>query len=117
MVDRAHLLTLTSQEMAVLVAGMRSLGANSPQAGQLGVLTSTPGKLTNDFFVNLLDMSTEWKPAANGTYEGFDRSSGAKKWTASEADLAFGSNPELRAIAEKYACDDAKEEFVQDFAK
>jgi catalase-peroxidase len=119
MVDHAHMLKLSAPEMAVLVAGFRALGANAPQCGQLGVLTKTPGKLTNDFFVNLLDMSTEWKPkaGATGIYEGLDRTTKQVKWTASEADLAFGSNPELRAIAERYACDDAKEVFARDFAK
>jgi catalase-peroxidase len=116
LVERACLLTLTAPEMTVLLGGMRALGAN--QGGTThGVLTERPGSLTNDFFVNLLDMATEWKPAATGEqlYEGRDRSTGAVRWTASAVDLVFGANSELRAIAEVYAADDAKEKFVQDF--
>ncbi|WP_034274619.1 catalase/peroxidase HPI [Haloechinothrix halophila] len=119
LLDRANLLTLSAPEMTVLVGGLRVLGANYQQSS-LGVLTETPGKLTNDFFANLLDMGTEWKPAAdNGAdaekFEGRDRATGEVKWTGSRADLVFGSNSELRALAEVYACDDAKEKFVRDF--
>jgi catalase-peroxidase len=106
LVDKAHMLTLTAPEMAVLVAGMRVLTA-SEGGGSLGALTAQPGTLSNDFFVNLLDMKTEWTPAAGGVYEGKDRATGAVNWTASEVDLLFGSNPELRAISEYYACDDS----------
>ncbi|MCX7893285.1 MAG: catalase/peroxidase HPI [Burkholderiales bacterium] len=115
LVDRAQLLELTAPEMTVLVGGMRALGANFGQS-QHGVLTGAPGTLTNDFFVNLLDMRTEWRPsAAAGIYEGVDRATGKLRWTGTRADLVFGSNSELRALAEVYACDDAKEKFVQDF--
>jgi len=115
LVDQAHKLSLTAPQMAVLVAGMRVLNANTG-GSQVGVLTSTPGVLTNDFFVNLLDMSTKWSKSPNSTqYDGKDRSTGAQKWKASEVDLVFGSNSELRAIAETYACDDAKQKFVDDF--
>jgi catalase-peroxidase len=119
LVDRADLLTLTASEMTVLVGGLRVLGANSARS-PLGVLTSTPGSLTNDFFVNLLDMSTEWTPASGdgstpGTFEGRDRATGELRWTASRVDLVFGSNSELRALAEFYACDDAREKFANDF--
>jgi catalase-peroxidase len=115
LLDRAQLLTLTAPEMTVLVGGMRALNANVGQSAH-GVFTATPGTLTNDFFVNVLDMDTEWKPAAtDGLYEGFDRNSGALKWTGTRADLVFGSNSELRALAEVYASDDAKEKFVKDF--
>jgi catalase-peroxidase len=116
LVNRAELLTLTAPEMTVLVAGMRAMDANV-QHSQLGVLTDRTGALTNDFFVNLLDMGITWEPTAEGeeTFEGRD-SSGAVKWTASRADLVFGSNSVLRALAEVYASDDAKEKFVRDFA-
>jgi catalase-peroxidase len=115
LLDRAQLLTLTAPEMTVLVGGMRALNANVGQTAH-GVFTATPGMLTNDFFVNVLDMDTEWKPAATeGLYDGFDRSTGAVKWTGTRADLVFGSNSELRALAEVYASDDAKEKFVKDF--
>ena len=119
LVDRADLLTLTASEMTVLVGGLRVLGANSARS-PLGVLTSTPGSLTNDFFVNLLDMSTEWTPASGdgstpATFEGRHRATGEVRWTASRVDLVFGSNSELRALAEFYACDDAREKFVNDF--
>jgi catalase-peroxidase len=115
LLDRAQLLTLTAPEMTVLVGGMRALNANAGQSAH-GVFTATPGTLTNDFFVNVLDMDTEWKPAATeGLYDGFDRSTGAVKWTGTRADLVFGSNSELRALAEVYASDDAKEKFVKDF--
>jgi catalase-peroxidase len=106
--------------MTVLVAGMRALGANHQQTAY-GVFTDRPGTLTNDFFVNLLDVGTEWKASdsMNGTaaqvYEGRDRSSGELRWTATAVDLVFGSNSQLRAIAEFYGCDDAQEKFVGDF--
>jgi catalase-peroxidase len=120
LLDRANLLTLTAPELTVLVAGMRVLGANHNRT-KYGVFTGRPGVLTNDFFVTLLDASTEWKPSdsMNGTaaqvYEGRDRSSGELKWTATAVDLVFGSNSQLRAIAEFYGCDDAQEKFVDDF--
>jgi catalase-peroxidase len=116
LVDKAHLLTLGAPEMTVLVGGLRVLGANAGQS-QHGVFTKRPGTLTNDFFVNLLDMATEWKPTsdARDTFEGRDRRTGALKWTATRVDLAFGSNSQLRALSEVYAQDDAKEKFVHDF--
>ncbi|MGI8312060.1 catalase/peroxidase HPI [Saccharopolyspora hattusasensis] len=119
LVDRANLLTLSAPEMTVLIGGLRVLGANHGQS-PLGVFTATPESLTNDFFVNLLDPNTEWvaKPengAITGIFEGCDRRSGAVKWTASRVDLVFGSNSELRALAEVYASDDAEEKFVRDF--
>ena len=116
LIDKANLLTLSAPEMTVLVGGLRVLGANYQQS-QLGVFTDSPGSLTNDFFVNLLDMGTEWKPTSEDaeTFEGRDRATGEVKWTASRVDLVFGSNSELRALAEVYACDDAKEKFVHDF--
>jgi catalase-peroxidase len=115
LLDRAQLLTLTAPEMTVLVGGMRALGANFGQSKH-GVFTSAPGTLTNDFFVNLLDMRTEWRPASTeGVFEGRDRASGQVKWTGTRVDLVFGSNSELRALAEVYASDDAKEKFVNDF--
>ena len=114
LIERAQMLTLTAPELTVLVGGMRVLGANARQA-DLGVFTSRPGTLSNDFFVNLLDMDTEWRPAAAETFEGRARGTGAVKWTASRVDLVFGSHSELRALAEVYACDDAKEKFVRDF--
>ncbi|HUD88709.1 MAG TPA: catalase/peroxidase HPI, partial [Xanthobacteraceae bacterium] len=113
LIDRAQLLTLTAPEMTVLVGGLRVLGANAGNA-KYGVLTSKPGTLTNDFFVNLLDMGTEWQPAGN-EYEGRDRKTKASKWTATRADLIFGSHSVLRALAEVYAFADAKEKFVRDF--
>ena len=115
LVDRANLLTLTAPEMTVLVGGLRVLGANSG-GSEVGVLTDAPGTLTNDFFVNLLDMDTVWKPtdADSTTFEGRDRD-GNLKWSGSRADLVFGSNSELRALAEVYAADDAKEKFAADF--
>jgi catalase-peroxidase len=102
--------------MTVLVGGLRVLGANYRQT-PLGVLTTRPGTLTNDFFVNLLDMASTWKPAAgdDGTYEAHDNTSGDVTWTGSRVDLVFGSNSELRAIAEVYASDDAQDKFVRDF--
>ncbi len=116
LVDRAQLLKLTAPEMAVLVGGMRALNANFGQSRH-GVFTNRPETLTNDFFVNLLDMSTEWKPSSTqeGIYEGRDRATGAKKWTGTRIDLVFGSNSQLRAIAEVYACDDSNGAFVKDF--
>ncbi len=116
LVDKANLLTLSAPEMTVLIGGLRVLGANY-QGSPLGVFTTTPGALTNDFFVNLLDMGIEWAPSADddGVYEGKDRASGAVTWTGSRVDLVFGSNSQLRALAEVYATDDAKEKFVHDF--
>jgi len=115
LVDRAQLLTLTAPEMTVLVGGLRALNANFKGA-QHGVFTRRPGTLSNDFFVNLLDMKTQWQPASTeGLFEGRDRATGEVKWTASRIDLVFGSNSQLRAIAEAYACDDAREKFVKDF--
>ncbi len=116
LVDRANLLTLTVPEMTVLVGGMRSLDANAGQSGH-GVFTDRPGALSNDFFVNLLDMSTKWSKASTseGIYEGRDRKTGELKWTATPVDLIFGSHSELRAIAEVYAANDGREKFVQDF--
>ena len=113
LVERACLLTLTAPEMTALVGGMRVLNANTGQSAH-GVFTGRPGELTNDFFVNLLDMSTEWQPAAGGAFEGRD-AAGAVKWTATEVDLVFGSNSELRAIAEVYGCGDGQAAFVRDF--
>ncbi len=115
LVDRADLLTLTPSEMTVLVGGLRALDANYQGAAH-GVFTDEPGTLTNDFFVNLLDMGTAWEPAdEDGLYEGYDRETGELEWTATRVDLVFGSNSRLRAIAEAYACDDAEEKFVRDF--
>jgi catalase-peroxidase len=114
LVDRAQLLTLTGPEMTVLVGGLRVLGANAGNSKQ-GVFTKTPGVLTNDFFVNLLDMNTEWKPSADHAYEGRDRKSGQAKWTATRVDLIFGSHSQLRAFAEVYGCADSKKKFVEDF--
>jgi catalase-peroxidase len=116
LLDRANLLTLTAPEMTVLVGGMRALAANH-RGSPHGVFTERPGTLTSDFFVNLLDMGTEWSPSpsAEEVYEGRDRATGEVQWTATAVDLVFGSNSQLRAIAEVYACDDAKEKFVRDF--
>jgi catalase-peroxidase len=116
LLDRANLLTLSAPEMTVLVGGLRVLGANYQQS-PLGVFTTAPGSLTNDFFVNLLDMGTTWKATSEdaNTFEGRDAATGQVKWTGSRADLVFGSNSELRAVAEVYASDDAKEKFVHDF--
>jgi catalase-peroxidase len=118
LVDRANLLTLTIPEMTVLVGGMRVLNANAEQAAH-GVFTDRPGALSNDFFVNLLDMSTNWSKssASEGIYEGRDRATGKLKWTATPVDLVFGSNSELRSVAEVYASADGKEKFARDFAK
>ena len=117
LVDKAQLLTLTAPEMTVLVGGMRALNANSGQSKH-GVFTNQPETLTNDFFVNLLDMKTKWQasPTSEGVFEGRDRATGELKWTATRVDLIFGSNSQLRAIAEAYACDDSKKAFVKDFA-
>jgi catalase-peroxidase len=115
LVDRAQLLTLTAPEMTVLVGGLRVLGANAG-GSRHGVFTAKSGTLTNDFFVNLLDMSTEWSPAGDNMYEGRDRKTKALKWTGTRVDLIFGSHSQLRAFAEVYACSDSKEKFVRDFA-
>jgi catalase-peroxidase len=116
LVDKANVLTVSAPEMTVLVGGLRVLGANH-QGSSLGILTANPGTLTNDFFVNLLDMRTEWKASASSenVYDGRDRVTGDVAWTATAADLVFGSSSQLRAISEVYACDDAKEKFVHDF--
>ena len=119
LLDRANLLTLSAPELTVLVGGLRVLGTNFQQSS-LGVLTAAPGSLTNDFFVNLLDQGTIWKPVGGDsehaeTFEGSDRATGELRWTGSRVDLVFGSNSELRAIAEVYASDDAKQKFVRDF--
>jgi catalase-peroxidase len=116
LLDRANLLTLTPPEMTVLIGGMRALNANFGQSAD-GVFTDRPKALTNDFFVNLLDMSTEWKAsvASENVYEGRDRATGEVKWTGTAVDLVFGSHSQLRAISEVYACDDSKEKFVRDF--
>jgi len=116
LVDKAQLLTLSAPEMTALIGGMRALNANYDQSNK-GILVTSKDKLTNEFFVNLLDMSTEWKAtdASKLTFEGRDRKTGNIKWTASRADLIFGSNSELRALAEVYASEDAKEKMVKDF--
>jgi len=116
LVDRAQLLTLTAPELTVLVGGLRVLGVNTDGARH-GVFTAKPGTLSNDFFVNLLDTTTEWKPLsdANEAFEGRDRRTGAPKWTASRVDLVFGSNSVLRALSEVYASSDARRKFVVDF--
>jgi catalase-peroxidase len=116
LVDRAQLLTLTAPEMTVLVGGMRVLDANFAGTKH-GIFTKRPQTLTNDFFVNLLDMSTAWKPSSTseGVFEGSDRRTGELKWTGTRVDLVFGSNSQLRALAEVYGCADAKEQFVHDF--
>jgi catalase-peroxidase len=115
LLDKAQLLTLSAPEMTVLVGGLRVLGANANGAAH-GVFTATPGVLGNDFFVNLLDMRTQWKKTdAAGVIEGVDRATGARKWTGTVADLVFGSNAQLRALAEVYAASDAKTKFVEDF--
>jgi catalase-peroxidase len=116
LIERAFMLTLSAPEMTVLVGGLRVLNANARQS-PLGVFTKRPGTLTNDFFVNLLDMGTEWQPTsgAGETFGGRSRGTGDLKWTGSRVDLIFGSNSELRALAEVYACDDAREKFVRDF--
>ena len=116
LVDRAQLLTLSAPEMTVLVGGLRVLNANADRS-PLGVLTTRPGTLTNDFFVNVLDVSTKWAPTseAEESFEGRDAASGVVRWTASRVDLAFGSNSQLRALAEVYASDDAQQKFVDAF--
>ena len=116
LVDRAQLMTLTAPEMTVLVGGMRALNANAGSSAH-GVFTRRPGMLTNDFFVNLLDMRTTWQASATsqGVFEGRDRVTGEARWTGTRVDLVFGSNSQLRAIAEVYACDDAQQAFVRDF--
>ena len=111
-INKAQLLGLTAPEMTVLVGGMRALGIS---AGGHGVFTDTPGKLTNDFFVNLLDMRVEWKPTGRNSYAGTDRSTGETVRTATRVDLVFGSNSQLRALAEVYACEDSQQKFVGDF--
>jgi catalase-peroxidase len=116
LIDRAQLLTLTAPEMTVLLGGMRVLNANFGQSRH-GAFTKRPESLTNDFFVNLLDMSTTWKAASgpDGVFEGRDRTTGELKWTATRVDLVFGSNSQLRALAEVHACDDSQAAFVGDF--
>jgi catalase-peroxidase len=116
LVDRAQLLMLAAPEMTALVGGLRVLGANTGKSPH-GVFTQKPETLSNDFFVNLLDMGTEWQPLAgsDGVYEGRDRKTNAVKWTGTRVDLIFGSHSQLRALAEVYALSDAKEKFVQDF--
>jgi catalase-peroxidase len=116
LLDRAQLMTLTAPEMTVLIGGMRALNANFAPSPH-GVLTNRPGTLTNDFFVNLLDMGTTWKAAseAEDMFEGRDRATGGLKWTGTRVDLIFGSNSQLRAIAEVYACDNSRNKFVRDF--
>jgi len=113
LIDKAQLLTLTGPELTALVGGLRVMGANVDGNTQ-GVLTERPGTLSNDFFVNLLDMRTQWKASGDG-YEGIDRNGGGKRWTGSRADLVFGSNSVLRAIAEVYASADGEKKFVNDF--
>jgi catalase-peroxidase len=116
LVDRACLLTLTAPEMTVLIGGLRALNANFGQSA-LGVFTKRPGTLTNDFFVNLLDMKTKWQKSATseGVLDGRDRATGELKWTGTVVDLVFGSNSQLRALAEVYACADSQPAFVRDF--
>jgi catalase-peroxidase len=116
LVDKAQLMTLTAPEMTVLVGGLRAMNANVGQSRH-GVFTKRPETLTNDFFVNLLDMKTKWQKsaAADGVLEGYDRATGELKWTGTVVDLVFGSNSQLRAISEVYACADSKEKFVRDF--
>jgi catalase-peroxidase len=115
LLDRAFLLTLTAPEMTVLIGGLRSLNANFG-VSEHGVFTDRPGTLTNDFFVNLLDMGIEWSPGSDEhVYEGRDRETGELRWSATAVDLVFGSHSQLRALAEVYASDDAKEKFVRDF--
>ena len=114
LIDRAQLLTLDIPEMTVLVGGLRAIGANHGQSKH-GVFTDRPGTLTNDFFVNLLDMSTEWQATGENEYAGHDRRTKQPKWSGTRVDLIFGSHSELRAFAEVYACADAQEKFVKDF--
>lgn len=112
LIDRASLLSLTAPEMTVLIGGLRALGISHDNHG---VLTKRPGTLTNDFFVNLLDMDTVWKKTSDNAYEGTDRNTGEKKWSATEVDLIFGSNSQLRALSEVYGCADSGDQFVTDF--
>ena len=116
LIDKAQLLNITAPEMTALVGGLRVLNANYDQSKH-GVFTHHPESLTNDFFVNLLDMNTQWSPVSEtkDVFEGKDRTTGKIKWTATRVDLIFGSNSELRALAEVYACEDGKEKFVRDF--
>ena len=116
LVDRARQLTLSAPELTVLIGGLRVLNANFGQS-ELGVFTGRPEALTNDFFVNLLDMGTEWRKHSQceHIYEGRDRKTGAVKWTGTAVDLVFGSNSQLRAIAEVYACDDSQQKMIRDF--
>jgi catalase-peroxidase len=114
LIDRAQLLKLTAPEMTVLVGGLRVLGTNAG-GSKHGVFTKKPETLTNDFFVNLLDMSTQWQASGDNAYEGRDRKTKAVKWTGTRVDLIFGSHAQLRALAEVYACADSKEKFVKDF--
>jgi catalase-peroxidase len=116
LLDRAQLLTLTAPELTVLIGGLRALNANFEHS-RLGVFTKRPGALTNDFFVNLLDMATEWKPVSKDSdvFEGRDRKTGDLKWNGTRVDLVFGSNSQLRAVAEVYATADSENKFVQDF--
>jgi catalase-peroxidase len=117
LVDRAQLLTLSAPELTVLIGGLRVLGANAGRSKH-GVLTKRPGALTNDFFVNLLDMATAWQPQtdAGDVFEGRDRTTGELRWTATRVDLVFGSNSQLRALAEVYASADGEDKLVRDFA-
>ena len=116
LLDRAQLLTLNAPEMTVLIGGMRVLNTNFDQSRH-GVFTARPESLTNDFFVNLLDMGTAWKPTTKDgeVFEGRDRATGKLKWTGTRVDLIFGSNSQLRALAEVYGCEDSRDKFVQDF--
>ena len=116
LVEKSDLLALTVPEMTALVGGMRAMGANAA-GSKHGVLTDNPGQLSNDFFVNLLDMSTQWAPGKDGVYKGTDRKSGKQKYTATAVDLVFGSNSELRAVAEVYASKDGEKKFIDDFVK
>ena len=118
LIDRAQLLTLSPPEMTVLVGGMRVLNTNYDQSKH-GLFTDRPEALSNDFFMNLLDLGTTWKPVSDSgeLFEGLDRASGAKKWTGTRVDLIFGSNSELRALAEVYGSADAREKFLRDFVK
>lgn len=115
LVDKAHLLALTAPEMTALIGGMRALNLNFDKSN-VGILTNKPGRLSNDFFVNLLDMKTKWVVSGrDGLFDGLDRATGAKRWTASRVDLIFGSHPELRALAEVYAQAGGEEKLKQDF--
>jgi catalase-peroxidase len=114
LIDKAQLLKLTAPEMTVLVGGLRVLGT-SAGGSKHGVFTKKPETLTNDFFVNLLDMTTQWQPSGDDAYDGRDRKTKAVKWTGTRVDLTFGSHSQLRALAEVYACADSKEKFVKDF--